>query len=215
MSRSVKAVSIATSEKRCCPPGRLGGDGRHASVASAESHRVTSPRRTGTRSYALQFPTRHLVLYFGWTRDFIERSCTYEPPTRNRRSMPRGTRTAVHQRHRLTWKRQTRPPMFQRTALFSPDADRLAPHSEGPCSEGAMVAGLQQIAVARGSWRLDRVSRFVARILAMDSAFGIPTDTRRPSQLLPLVQRTAPDLCQDFDAPRGCGRRSRAESSTS
>ena len=37
-SRSVNAVLIATTENRCCPPGCPDGAGRHASLASAESH---------------------------------------------------------------------------------------------------------------------------------------------------------------------------------
>ena len=74
--RSVNAVSIAQSENVFGAPGRPDGDGRHASVASAESHSVTSPRWTKACSYADQFPTRYFVLYFGWTFDLISRSCT-------------------------------------------------------------------------------------------------------------------------------------------
>ena len=44
--RRVTAVSIAQSENVFGAPGRPDGDGRHASVASAESHSVTSPRWT-------------------------------------------------------------------------------------------------------------------------------------------------------------------------
>ena len=44
--RSVNAVSIAQSENVFGAPGRPDGDGRHASVASAERHSVTSPRWT-------------------------------------------------------------------------------------------------------------------------------------------------------------------------
>ena len=55
--RSVNAVSIAQSENVFGAPGRPDGDGRHASVASAESHSVTSPRWTKACSYADQFPT--------------------------------------------------------------------------------------------------------------------------------------------------------------
>ena len=57
-------------------PGRPDGDGRHASVASAESHSVTSPRWTKACSYADQCPTRSFVLYFGCTFDLMSRSCT-------------------------------------------------------------------------------------------------------------------------------------------
>ena len=57
-------------------PGRPDGAGRHASVASAESHSVTSPRWTKACSYADQFPTRYFALYFGWTFDLMSRSCT-------------------------------------------------------------------------------------------------------------------------------------------
>ena len=61
----LNAVSIAQSENVFGAPGRPDGDGRHASVASAESHSVTSPRWTKACSYADQFPTRYFVLYFG------------------------------------------------------------------------------------------------------------------------------------------------------
>ena len=74
--RSVNAVSIAQSENVFGAPGRPDGDGRHASVASAESHSVTSPRWTKACSYADQCPTRYFVLYFGWTFDLMSRSCT-------------------------------------------------------------------------------------------------------------------------------------------
>ena len=75
--RSVNnAVSIAQSENVFGAPGRPDGDGRHASVASAESHSVTSPRWTKACSYADQFPTRYFALYFGWTVDLMSRSCT-------------------------------------------------------------------------------------------------------------------------------------------
>ena len=74
--RSVNAVSIAQSENVFGAPGRPDGDGRHASVASAESHSVTSPRWTKACSYADQFPTRYFVLYCGWTFDLMSRSCT-------------------------------------------------------------------------------------------------------------------------------------------
>ena len=74
--RSVNTVSIAQSENVFGAPGRPDGDGRHASVASAESPSVTSPRWTKACSYADQCPTRYFVLYFGWTFDLISRSCT-------------------------------------------------------------------------------------------------------------------------------------------
>ena len=74
--RSVNAVSIAQSENVFGAPGRPAGDGRHASVASAESHSVTSPRWTKACSYADQCPTRYFVLYCGWTFDLMSRSCT-------------------------------------------------------------------------------------------------------------------------------------------
>ncbi len=76
-SRSVNAVSIAWSENLRCAPRRPDGAGFHASIASGESQNVTSPRRTSARSYAGQFPTRYLVLYFGCTREFIPRSCSF------------------------------------------------------------------------------------------------------------------------------------------
>ena len=74
--RSVNAVSIAQSENVFGAPGRPDGAGRHASVASAESHSVTSPRWTKACSYADQFPTRSFVLCCGWTFDLMSRSCT-------------------------------------------------------------------------------------------------------------------------------------------
>ena len=74
--RSVNAVSIAQSENFFGAPVRPDGDGRHASVASAESHSVTSPHWTKACSYADQFPTRYFVLYFRWTFDLMSRSCT-------------------------------------------------------------------------------------------------------------------------------------------
>ena len=100
ISRSDNAVSIARSENRLCPPGRPDGDGVHASVASAESHSVTSPRSTSARSYSRQFPTRYFVLYLGCTLDFMVRSCAgdrqhdqrVDDCLRERRG------TAVHQR---------------------------------------------------------------------------------------------------------------------
>ena len=49
-SRTINAVSSATAENCYCPPGRPEGDSRHASVASAEGHRVRSPRWTSARS---------------------------------------------------------------------------------------------------------------------------------------------------------------------
>ena len=74
--RRVNAVSIAQSEHVFGAPGRPDGDGRHASVASAESHSVTSPRWTKACSYADHFPTRSFVVYCGWTFDLMSRSCT-------------------------------------------------------------------------------------------------------------------------------------------
>ena len=74
--RSVNAVSIAQSENVFGAPGRPDGAGRHASVASAESPSVTSPRWTKACSYADHFPTRYVVLYVGWTFDLMSRSCT-------------------------------------------------------------------------------------------------------------------------------------------
>ena len=59
-----------------------------------------------------------------------------------------------------------------------------------------------------------RASRYAAKIPAMACVSVIPTDTRRPSVLLPPVQRSAPDSRQDSDAGHGFGHRSRAESRT-
>ena len=73
-SLSVNAVSIARSENFRCAPRRPDGDGVHASVASAESQSVMSPRWTSARSYSGQFPTRYFVLYLGCTLDFMPRS---------------------------------------------------------------------------------------------------------------------------------------------
>ena len=55
-NRSINAVMMDTSENFLGPPGRPDGAGLHASIASAESHRVTSPRRTSACSYSGQFP---------------------------------------------------------------------------------------------------------------------------------------------------------------
>ena len=74
-SRSVSAVSIARSEYFLGPPGRPDGAGLHAAIASSESQSVTSPRWTSASSYAGQFPTRYLVLYFGCTLEFTRELC--------------------------------------------------------------------------------------------------------------------------------------------
>ena len=66
---------VAQSENVFGAPGRPDGDGRHASVASAESHSVTSPRWTKACSYADPFPTRYFVLY-RMDGDLMSRSCT-------------------------------------------------------------------------------------------------------------------------------------------
>ena len=88
-SRIATAVSIAKSENRRGAPGRCDGSGRHAFTASGESQSVTSPRWTSARSYAGQFPTQYLVLYFGWTRYFIHRVWSRsERPVRPRRKKP-------------------------------------------------------------------------------------------------------------------------------
>ena len=44
------AVSIATSENRRSAPGDFDGFGRHASIASGDNQKVTSPRWTSARS---------------------------------------------------------------------------------------------------------------------------------------------------------------------
>ena len=41
---------------------------------------VTSPRWTSARSYSRQFPTRYVVLYFGYTFDFISRIVRWPRP---------------------------------------------------------------------------------------------------------------------------------------
>ena len=74
--RDDHAVSIAQSENCFGAPGRPDGDGRHASVAAAERHSVTSPRWTKACSYADQCSTRYFVVYCGWTFDRMSRSCT-------------------------------------------------------------------------------------------------------------------------------------------
>ena len=75
MRPSVRAVSMARSEYWSCPLRLPMPGAAQAVIASGVSQRVTSPRRTSVRSYAGQFPTRYLVLYFGWTLDFTSRSC--------------------------------------------------------------------------------------------------------------------------------------------
>ena len=98
--RSVNAVSIAQSENVFGAPGRPDGDGRHASVASAESHSVTSPRWTKACSYADHFPTRYFVLYFGWTFDLhrLEIVHPQRSPWPESLQLPRRSRRVVHQR---------------------------------------------------------------------------------------------------------------------
>ncbi len=71
MSRRVKAVSMARSEYRRCPPRLPPRRGVQAAIASGANHTVTSPRRTRARLYADQFATRYFVLYVGWTFDCI------------------------------------------------------------------------------------------------------------------------------------------------
>ena len=77
MSRSVSAVSMATSEYCSCPPRLPTPTASHVAIASGVNHRVTSPRWTSARSYAGQFPTRYFVLYLGCTLDFTSRSCPF------------------------------------------------------------------------------------------------------------------------------------------
>jgi len=50
---------------------RPDGTGHQVSLASAESHSVTSPRWTSARSYSCPFPTRYVVLTFGCTCDVM------------------------------------------------------------------------------------------------------------------------------------------------
>ena len=77
MSRSVSAVSMATSEYCSCPPRLPTPTASHVAIASGVNHRVTSPRWTSARSYAGQFPTRYFVVYLGCTLDFTSRSCPF------------------------------------------------------------------------------------------------------------------------------------------
>ena len=66
--RSVKAVTIATSEYLSCPPGRPPGGAFQASTASSSNHTVMSPRRQSEASYPAQFFTRYFVcIRSGWT----------------------------------------------------------------------------------------------------------------------------------------------------
>jgi len=50
MSRSIRAVSMATSEYFRCPPRVPLWPGSQAVIASGDNHNVTSPRRTKARS---------------------------------------------------------------------------------------------------------------------------------------------------------------------
>ena len=77
MSRSVSAVSMATSEYCSCPPRVPTPTASHVAIASGVNHRVTSPRWTSARSYAGQFPTRYFVVYLGCTLDFTSRACPF------------------------------------------------------------------------------------------------------------------------------------------
>ena len=65
INRSVKAVSIATSEYRRCPPRVPPRRGSQPTMASGANQRVTSPRRRSARSYVGQFEIRYRVLYYG------------------------------------------------------------------------------------------------------------------------------------------------------
>jgi hypothetical protein len=63
-SRSVKAVSIATSDLRC-PPRVPPRRGSQPTMASGANQRVTSPRRTSARSIGWPVATLYRVLLFG------------------------------------------------------------------------------------------------------------------------------------------------------
>ena len=54
MRRSVRTVSLATSEYFLCPPRLPPPSGSHAAMAAGDSHTVTSPRWTSARSYEAQ-----------------------------------------------------------------------------------------------------------------------------------------------------------------
>ncbi len=66
---------MARSEYWSCPFRLPTPAAAHVVIASGVSQSVTSPRCTRALSYSGQFPTRYLVLYFGWTLDFTSRSC--------------------------------------------------------------------------------------------------------------------------------------------
>ena len=76
MSRSVSSVSMARSEYCRGPPRVPMPTASQVAIASGANHTVISPRWTSARSYAGQFPTWYLVMYFGCTLDFMSRSCT-------------------------------------------------------------------------------------------------------------------------------------------
>ena len=67
---------MARSEDWSCPLRLPTPAAAHVAIASGVRQRVTSPRRTRTRSYSAQFPTRDVVLHFGCTLDFTSRSWT-------------------------------------------------------------------------------------------------------------------------------------------
>ena len=66
--RRVSAVLSARSEYFRFPPRRLVGLAFQLAMPSGESQTEMLPRWTSERSYSDHLPTRHCVLYFGWTR---------------------------------------------------------------------------------------------------------------------------------------------------
>ena len=65
MSRKDKTVSIALSEKRCCPPLFFDVRGFQDLMTEGDIQRVKEPLFVKDCSYSFQFVTLYFFLYFG------------------------------------------------------------------------------------------------------------------------------------------------------
>ena len=65
MSRRESIVSMAWSEKRCCPPLLLVVHGFQYFITDDDIQRVKEPRLHKDCSYSFQLVTRYFFLYFG------------------------------------------------------------------------------------------------------------------------------------------------------
>ena len=66
MSRKDKTVSIALSEKRCCPPLFFDVRGFHDLMTDGDIQRVKEPLLHKDYSYSFQLVTLYFFLYFGF-----------------------------------------------------------------------------------------------------------------------------------------------------